>query len=349
MIGLIINPNSRKNKRRRGRVARFQKILGRYGRVVETPSVDAIIPALKSFADEGRRVWVADGGDGALHWMLNEAVRYFGAARATEVAMYLPTGGGTVDFVAKYLGFALDPHALVTRLVEHVSTGRPVPTRDVASLWLRGRQVQWGSESVDFRRVGFGNALAGYGANFFGPLYAGGKDYGAPRIAKLLGTAFGVAAAGSLFKGPLNLVKPEALKEAEHAFLRPLRAAVLVDGEPLRAKDGAPVREHTVVHCASLPVNLAGILRVFPTAGNGRMHIHAGNVSPAEMARVLPGITTGKVIDHLLPRGYDGPARTFDVICEPDQEMTPVIDGELFHRITELHVECGPVFRMATP
>jgi diacylglycerol kinase family enzyme len=349
MIGLIINPHSRKNKRRRGRVARFQKILGRHGRVVETPSVDAIIPALKSFADEGRRFWVADGGDGALHWVINESVRYFGAARATEIATYMPTGGGSVDFVAKHLGFDIDPHALVTRLVEHVSTGRQVPTRDVPGLWLRGRQVQWGDESVDFRRVGFGTALAGYGANFFGPLYEGGKEYGPARIARLLGAAFGVAALGALFKGPLHVVKPDALRELEHAFLRPLRAAVLLDAAPLRAKDGGAVREHTVVHCASLPLNLADILRVFPRAGNGRMHVHAGNVSPAEMARVLPGIITGKDIDHLLPRAYDGPARTFDVLCEPDQEMTPVIDGELFHRITELHVECGPVFRMAVP
>ena len=228
MIGLIINPNSRKNKRRRGRVARFQKVLGRHGRVVETPSVDAVIPALKSFAEEGRRIWIADGGDGALHWMVNEAVRYFGAARAAELAVYLPTGGGSVDFVAKHLGFDLDPHALVTRLVEHVSTGREVPTRDVPSLWLRGRQVQWGDESVDFRRIGFGTALAGYGANFFGPLYEGGKEYGPARIAKLLGAAFGVAAMGSLFQGPLRVVKPDALRDAEHAFLRPLRAAVLV-------------------------------------------------------------------------------------------------------------------------
>lgn len=349
MIGVIVNPNSRKNKRRRGRVARFQKILGRHGRVIETPSVDAIIPALKSFADEGRRLWVADGGDGALHWVVNEAVRYFGAARATELATYMPTGGGSVDFVAKHLGFALDPHALVTRLVEHVSAGRTVPTRAVPSLWLRGLQVQWGNESVDFRRLGFGTALAGYGANFFGPLYEGGKEYGAARIAKLLGTAFGIAALSSVFRGPLHVVKPEALREAEHAFLRPLRAALLVDNEPLRAKDGTPVREHTVVHCASLPLNLAGILRVFPKAGHGRMHVHAGHVSPAEMARIFPGLASGKVIDHLLPRAYDGPARTFDVICEPDQEMTPVIDGELFHRITELHVEAGPVFEMAVP
>ena len=349
MIGLIINPNSRKNKRRRGRVARFQKVLGRHGRVVETPSVDAVIPALKSFADEGRRIWIADGGDGALHWMVNEAVRYFGAARAAELAVYMPTGGGSVDFVAKHLNFDLDPHALVTRLVEHVSTGREVPTRDVPSLWLRGRQVQWGDESVDFRRIGFGTALAGYGANFFGPLYEGGKEYGAARIAKLLGAAFGVAAVGSLFQGPLRLMKPDALRDAEHAFLRPLRAAVLIDAAPLRAKDGSPVREHTVVHCASLPLNLAGLLRVFPRAGNGRMHVHAGFVSPAEMAWILPRLATGGDLDAHLSRGYDGPARTFDVICEPDQEMTPVIDGELFHRLTELHVECGPVFRMAVP
>lgn len=349
MIGLIINPNSRKNKHRRGRVARFQKLLGRHGRVIETPSVDAVIPALKTFAAEGRRLWIADGGDGALHWMINESVRYFGAARAAELAVYMPTGGGSVDFVAKHLGFKLDPLELITRAVEQVSTGRELPTRDVSSLWLRGKQVQWGDESVEFRRIGFGTALAGYGANFFGPLYDGGKEYGAPRIAKLLGAAFGVAAVGSMFRGPLRLVKPDAIRDAEHAFLRPLRAAVLIDAEPLRAKDGAPVREHTVVHCASLPLNLAGILRVFPRAGGGRMHVHAGHVSPAEMVRVLPRITTGRDLDELLPRGYDGPARTFDILCEPDQEMTPVIDGELFHRITELHVECGPVFRMAVP
>ena len=184
MIGLIINPNSRKNRHRRGRVARFEKVLGKRGRVIETPSVDAIIPALKTFAAEGRRYWIADGGDGALHWMINEAVRFFGAARAAEAAVYMPTGGGSVDFVAKHLAFDLDPHALVTRLVEHVSTGREVPTRDVPSLWLRGRQVQWGDEFADFRRIGFGTALAGYGANFFGPLYDGGKEYGAALIAK---------------------------------------------------------------------------------------------------------------------------------------------------------------------
>lgn len=159
MIGLIVNPHSRKNKRRRGRAARFEKILGRRGRVIETPGVDAIVPALRRFADEGRRYLVADGGDGALHWLINEAVKYFGLARAAEMAVYLPTGGGSVDFVAKFLGLVGDAQEVVTRLVQCVGEGRTPPLRDVPSVDFTGTQTAYGDTHGDFRRVGFGSAL----------------------------------------------------------------------------------------------------------------------------------------------------------------------------------------------
>ena len=45
----------------------------------------------------------------------------------------------------------------------------------------------------------------------------------------------------------------------------------------------------------------------------------------------------------------DGPATTLDVVCEPGEELTPVLDGEVFHRITELHATVGPRFTMALP
>lgn len=349
MIGLIINPNSRKNRNRRGRVARFEKVLGRRGRVIETPSVNAIIPALKTFAEEGRRYWVADGGDGALHWMINEAVRFFGAARAAEAAVYMPTGGGSVDFVAKYLELDGDPHALVGRLAERVAEGRAPAPRDVPSLLLQGRQVVYGDEPTDFRRYGFGNALAGYGANFYGPLYRGEGRHGPLQIARHITSAFGAAALRSAFVGPLAGLKPPALRRAEDDYLRPLRAEVRIDDAVLRGHDGRPVHAHTALNCASLPLNLAEIMRVFPRADGARMHIHAGDVSAAEMARVFPGLMTGRSVNHLLANAYDGPATTMEVECRDGDEMTPVIDGELFYRITSLRVTMGPVFRMISP
>jgi hypothetical protein len=349
MIGLIINPNSRKNRNRRGRVARFEKVLGKRGRVIETPSVDAIIPALKTFAAEGRRYWVADGGDGALHWMINEAIRFFGPARAAEMAVYMPTGGGSVDFVAKFLKLEGDPHALVGRLAEQLAEGRAPVTRDVPSLLLQGRQVVYGDEPTEFRRYGFGNALAGYGANFYGPLYRGEGKHGPLQIARHITSAFGAAALRSAFVGPLAGLKPPALRRAEDDYLRPLHAEVRIDDAVLRGDDGRPIHAHTALNCSSLPLNLADIMRVFPQAAGGRMHVHAGDVSAAEMARVFPGLMTGRTVNHLLSNAYDGPATSMDVVCRDGDEMTPVIDGELFYRITSLRITMGATFRMPSP
>jgi diacylglycerol kinase family enzyme len=349
MIGLIINPNSRKNRHRRGRIARFEKVLGKRGHVIETPSVDAIIPALKTFAAEGRRYWIADGGDGALHWMINEAVRFFGAARAAETAIYMPTGGGSVDFVAKYLELDGDPLTLVGRLAEQIAEGRAPTTRNVPSLLLQGKQVVYGDESTEFRRYGFGTALAGYGANFYGPLYRGEGKHGPVQIARHIASAFGAAALRSAFVGPLSALKPPALRRAEDDYLRPLRAEVRIDDAVLRGDDGRAIHAHTALNCASLPLNLAEIMRVFPKADGSQMHVHAGDVSAAEMARVFPGLMTGRSVNHLLANAFDGPAKTLEITCRDGDEMTPVIDGELFYRITSLRVTMGPVFRMVSP
>lgn len=349
MIGLIVNPNSRKNRHKPSRVRRFEKALGRHGTVIETPSVDSIVPALERFAREGRRYWVADGGDGALHWMINEAIRYFGPQRAASLAVYVPTNGGTIDFVAKAIGLEGSAQEIVARLATAVAEGRTPPLVEVPVVSFQGKQTVYGDEAVPWRRVGFGCALAGFGANFFGPLYRGNKEYGGPRIAKLLAAAFGAGLAQTTMRGVLAPFKPAFITRAEHEFLRPLRGEVKVDGTVLRGDDGRPVREHTVLHAGAVPVNLAGIFRVFPRAGDGKMHVHAGYISVGEAARVLPGLMTGRSVHHLLRDALDGPATTLDVVCDPGEELTPVLDGEVFHRITELHASVGPHFSMALP
>ena len=69
-IGVITNPNSRKNRGRPNRAAELQSIVGKFGEVHETSDVDSIKPILREFLRKRARYWVADGGDGALHWML---------------------------------------------------------------------------------------------------------------------------------------------------------------------------------------------------------------------------------------------------------------------------------------
>jgi hypothetical protein len=349
VIGVVINPFSRRNRGRSGLKRRLERLLGDHGRVVETYSTDAIVPALKQFADEGRRYWVADGGDGALHWMINGAARYFGPQKATEIARYVPTGGGSVDFVAQGLGLARDPEAVLARLVATIAKrGEPkyVPMR---TMECTGTQVLYGDSREPFRRLAFATAFAGYGANFFGPLHEGSGEKSPLRIAGLMATAFGAAAARSVLRGPLAGLKPRALAKAEYDFLHPLRADVTIDGEPQRDHNGKVLQEYTVLQCTTVPLSIAGILRVFPLANNEQMHAHAGLVSGVEAARAWPGLMTGKRVQHLLPDAYDGPARTISVRCLPGDEMNPVLDGEVFFRLESLTATLGPLFEMAVP
>ena len=69
-IGVITNPNSRKNRGQPHRAAKLQTIVGDLGEVYETSDVDSIKPVLREFLRRRARYWVADGGDGALHWMI---------------------------------------------------------------------------------------------------------------------------------------------------------------------------------------------------------------------------------------------------------------------------------------
>lgn len=349
MIGVVINPFSRRNRGQTGLKRKLEKILGSYGRVVETYSTDAIVPALKQFAEEGRRYWVADGGDGAMHWMLNGAVRYFGPQKATEIARYLPTGGGSVDFVAQGLGLQRDPQEVLERLVQTIAKGGEPKHVPVRTMECVGTQVLYGDSPTEFKRIAFATAFGGYGANFFGPLHEGSGLKSPTRIAALMGAAFGAAAGKGLLRGPLQALKPEFLRKAEHDFLRPIRAQVTIDGEVQCDHEGKPNREHTVLQCSAMPLSISGILKVFPLANNERLHVHAGRVSATEAAKVWPMLMSGKRVQHLLPDAFDGPAREMKVECLEGDEMNPVLDGEVFFRITELHAKLGPLFEMAVP
>lgn len=349
MIGVVINPFSRRNRGQSGLKRKLERLLGSYGRVVETYSTDAIIPALKQFADEGRRYWVADGGDGALHWMINGAARYFGPQQATQIARYVPTGGGSVDFVAKGLGIERDPKTVLARLVATIAKGGEPKYVPLRSMECVGTQVLYGDSRESFRRYAFATAFAGYGANFFGPLHEGSGDKSPTRIAGLMSLGFGAAAGRAILRGPLEALKPRALAKAEYDFLHAVRAEVRIDGERSLDHTGKPIESFTVIQCAALPLALAGILRVFPLANNEQMHAQVGMVSGAEMARIFPLLMTGKRVQHLLPDAYDGPARSIEVKCLHGDQMNPVLDGEVFFRLESLTASLGPVFEMAVP
>src|SRR6187549_1035063 len=119
-IGVITNPNSRKNRNKPNRAKALQSIVGDLGEVHATDSVESIKPVLREFLRKRATYWVADGGDGALHWMLRMGMEVLQeeefVGQSITLPTTLPTKGGTIDFVANNVGIKGDAEGILAML-----------------------------------------------------------------------------------------------------------------------------------------------------------------------------------------------------------------------------------------
>src|SRR3954447_19990431 len=137
-IGVITNPNSRKNRNRPDRADRLRRIVGNFGEVHSTDSVQSIKPVLRDFLRKRARFWVADGGDGALHWMLRMGMEVLQedefVGQAVTLPTTLPTKGGTIDFVANNVGIQGDAEGILATLRRNVEYGSTIEETEVDSM-----------------------------------------------------------------------------------------------------------------------------------------------------------------------------------------------------------------------
>src|SRR5512147_1419677 len=129
-IGVITNPNSRKNRNRPDRADRLRRIVGDFGEVHTTSSIESIKPVLRDFLRKRARYWVADGGDGALHWMVRMGMEVLQeeefAGKSLAMPLTMPTNGGTIDFIANNVGIKGDAEGLLATLRRKVEAGHRV-------------------------------------------------------------------------------------------------------------------------------------------------------------------------------------------------------------------------------
>jgi len=157
-IGVITNPNSRKNRNRQNWAARLQRAVGDLGEVRQTDSVNSIKPVLRDFLRKRARYWVADGGDGALHWMLRMGMEVLQEdeflGQSVTLPMTLPTKGGTIDFVANNVGIEGDAEGILSTLRRTLEHGATIQETDVDSMVIDGIQ-QTAEGDVPFRTYDF--------------------------------------------------------------------------------------------------------------------------------------------------------------------------------------------------
>jgi len=337
-IGVITNPNSRKNRNRPDRADRLRRIVGDYGEVHSTDCVASIKPVLRDFLRKRARFWVADGGDGALHWMLRMGMEVLQedefVGEALALPMTLPTKGGTIDFVANNVGIKGDAEGILAALCKTVEHNIRIEDTEVDSMVITGIQVVDGGD-VPFRTYGFASAAGGIGQRFFAK-YAEDADPNPATIVKVLANAVASApiALSTLSRLPLG----PWTRYARELF-EPAHCKVTIDGMRL------PGDQFTGVHVASMSINLGNVLRFFGKADQpGLMNAIVGTPTPWSIIRNLPRMARG---DEMRGRNIlDRPCREMTIEACGDQLLAPIIDGEFYRNVKQVAFHIGPRVRI---
>jgi len=339
-IGVITNPNSRKNRNRPRWAEQLQEIVGDLGDVQQTDSVDGIKPILRDFLRQRSSYWVADGGDGALHWMLRMGIEVLAEPEFADhggvLPLTMPTNGGTIDFVAKGAGVKGSADVLLEALRDTIEGGLPIDEVEVDSLRVDAVRLVDGREEP-FTTYGFAAAAGGLGQRFFSKYY----EHDDPRPVTILEIVAKTIASLPIAFTPLRHVPvlPAELREYSRDLFAPTRAEVTIDGEVL------PYTEYTGLQIAAMAIDLGGVVRAFGEAKRlGVLHVTAGSPSPLAVVRNLPRMYLGKPIrDRKL---LDGPCTEMKVRATGDELLAPVIDGEYYHDVLEATFTLGPRVRI---
>lgn len=324
-IGILLNPNSRKNRRSQAAAARLGQLrerMGDLGHVVETQSTDELRVAIEELVSDGVEYLVSDGGDGALHWALNEVRRLRGDSNLIPI---VPTCGGTIDFVARKVGVQGSQDEIVERLIQRAERKSAPRVIHLDSLRLRGELA----EGESFDRLGFALAAGGVGQRFFDHYYSSPDPSPATIVAIVLRTV------GSYALGALRVPRTETLQAYAEQLFKPTLAEVELDGETL------PTTEHGALHAGAFDVSLGGVFRVFPLAGEpGQLHFQAGAITPVEIIAALPDLVRGGAIKSAKLREVAGTEMRIRALS--DELLAPIIDGEQFSGLRSLTVTPGP-------
>jgi hypothetical protein len=325
-VGAILNPLACKNRAGNDdRCARFRQIVGPWGEVHESRSLDDLAEIVAGLLPRASH-FVSDGGDGTLHWLINEVRSQ--VADPERWPVFVPSRAGTIDFVARKARVRGRTDSIVSALVDAAKSGQPPPEVRLDTLNIEGRSV----DGLSFQRIGFALAAGGVGCRFFDRYYEAPHP-GPATIVKIIARTVRDMAASTVRPGRTS--RPD--------MFRPTCAKVAIDGEEV------PTRMHNALHAGAFDVNLGGVLRVFPQAREpGVLQFQAGEISPATIIAQLPSLVLGK--PARADRLYDTVGREMTIAIEDgDEPLSPIIDGERFLGLDKLVVTIGRQVRIARP
>jgi diacylglycerol kinase family enzyme len=327
-VGVIVNPKARKNRAAsRDRLADLGRMLGSRGEVHETNSIEELRDTIAQIAPRVTHL-VGDGGDGALHWLINEVEHCISDPQRWPA--FVPTNGGSVNAVARKARVRGRPEAIIRALTAAAETDQPPPEVSLDTLVLDGETAT----GEAFHRLCFGLAAGGVGNRFYDRYYDS-PDHGRLAVARVIARSFGDYITSK--------IAPSRVKTPNYASIlfTPTRARVVIDG------DEVPSRTHSLLHAGAIDLRIGGPLRLFPKASEpGALHFQAGHLRPSRIVAQLPTALTNGALRGGGLRDVNGHEMVIEALDEP---LSPIIDGERFLGIVKLVARAGPRIRIARP
>lgn len=324
-LGVIFNPHARQNHAAPERTAELRRIVGQWGEVHETHTVEDIRRVLEQLGPRVTHL-MSDGGDGSLNWLINETEQCISDPERWPA--FVPGNGGSVNAVARKARVRGRPKAILRALTAAAETDQPPPEVLLDTLTLDGETA----DGAKFHRLCFGLAAGGVGNRFYDKYYEN-HTHGRADVVKVIARSF----ADYL----TNKVVPSHANTPNYAtrLFAPTQARVVIDGEEL------PTRTHQLLHAGAIDLRIGGPFRLFPKASQpGALHFQAGQLRPSLIVAQLPAALTNGTVRGGRLRDVNGREMIIEVEDEP---LSPIIDGERFVGIVKLVARAGPRIRIA--
>ncbi|ORW64108.1 diacylglycerol/lipid kinase family protein [Mycobacterium saskatchewanense] len=324
-LGVIVNPLARKNRANPQRAADVRRIVGPWGEVYETASIDELRKTLGQIHPRVTHL-IGDGGDGALHWLINEMEGCVSDPESWPA--FVPTNGGSVNAVARKAGVRGRADAIIRALTAAAEAGRTPPEMRLDTLTLDGETA----DGETFHRLCFGLAAGGVGNRFYDRYYAH-PDHNRTAVARVIARTFGDYITSKVAPGRVRTPNYASV------LFTPTRARVVIDGEEV------PTRTHRLLHAGAIDLRIGGPFRLFPKASEpGALHFQAGEIRPSRIVVQLPAALTNGTVHGKRVRDVNGQEM---IIEAEDEPLSPIIDGERVDGIVRLVARAGPLIRVA--
>jgi diacylglycerol kinase (ATP) len=310
-IGIVNNPQARRNRRRPGIARRLRERLGDDGEVVDASTPDELEAAVERFRAAHIDVLGVNGGDGTTAYVLSAFARAYGREPLPKLLLLR---GGAMNTVARGNGVRGGPEGILREVLIRRRHGYPLRTRerDLLRVTADGGAPRYGFI--------FGTGIV---VAFLERYYASGHP--SPAMAALLVAR---AAGSALFNGEF--------------------ARALTRREPLRvATDGDewPDGSYLALAAGSTP-DIGFGFRAFARCDEQPGFFHAvGVVGPvAALAMSVPRIRVGAPWRRRIAQ--DEVARTLVIQAERPRFT---VDGDIYAAERTVTVETGPGVEIVLP